>query len=173
MDNGERIAAGVGAAMAVLLQVVVAPHIALFAAVPNFMLAYALVIAVTRAQSCGLVMPFVLGLLFDLIGGGPVGACALLLVLATFLLSRASALVDNGTLFMPLAMLLVSSLAVELLYGVLLMACGMDVSPLQALVYRGLPCALYDAVIGLVMFPLVVRFVVRRGTQQPGTPTIL
>lgn len=173
MDSPERIAAGAGAVIAVLLQVIVAPYIALFSAVPNFMAAYALVIAVTRPQSCGLVMPFVLGLLFDLVGGGPVGACALLLVLATFLLSRASALVDNGTLFMPLAMLLASTLAVELLYGVLLMACGLDVSLLEALVTRGLPCALYDAVVGLVMFPLVVRFVVRRGARQPDVPTML
>ncbi|MDO4290565.1 MAG: rod shape-determining protein MreD [Eggerthellaceae bacterium] len=173
MGNGERTATAIGAVVAVVLQVVLAPNIALFAAVPNFLLAYALVVAITRAQSCGLVMPFVLGMIFDLVGGGPVGACALLLVLATFLLSRASALVDNGTLFMPLAMLLGSTLLVELLYAVLLLLSGAGLNPLEAFVYRALPCALYDMVAGLVMYPLVVRFVARRAAQQPGTPQIL
>lgn len=171
--SGFRVAVGVGALVVVLLQIVVAPNIALFAAVPNFILSYVLVVAVTSGASCGLVMPFVLGLLFDLVGGGPVGACAFLLVLATFLLSRAAALTDNGTLFMPLVLLLGSTLLVQVLYGVLLAMCGAVASPIEAFFYRSLPCALYDGVIGLVMYPLVMRFVTRRQAAQPETPTMI
>ena len=68
------IAVAVGAVVAVLLQVVVAPNIALFGAMPNFVVAYALLVAIVRPMAAGPVMPFVLGLVFDLVSGGPVGA---------------------------------------------------------------------------------------------------
>ena len=41
-----------------------------------------------------------LGLIFDLLGGGPVGAMAFVFVLVTFLASKAYSLLDNGTMFM-------------------------------------------------------------------------
>ena len=97
------IAVAVGAVVAVLLQVVVAPNIALFGAMPNFVVAYALLVAIVRPMAAGPVMPFVLGLVFDLVSGGPVGAMAFLLVLMTFLAARAFAVLDNDTLFMPLS----------------------------------------------------------------------
>ena len=112
------VAAGLGAVIAVLLQVVVAPNIALASALPNFVLAYALVLAVVRPDRTGPVLAFVLGLVFDLLGSGPVGAMAFLLVLVTFLASRAFSVLDNDTLFMPLVILVVSTLVVELLCGV-------------------------------------------------------
>ena len=118
------VAAGLGAVIAVLLQVVVAPNIALASALPNFVLAYALVLAVVRPDRTGPMLAFVLGLVFDLLGSGPVGAMAFLLVLVTFLASRAFSVLDNDTLFMPLVILVVSTLVVELFYAVFLMADG-------------------------------------------------
>lgn len=167
-----RIACVVGAVIAVVLQIVVAPNIALFGAMPNFLLCFAVVASIARAQSCGLAMPFVLGLLFDLLGGGPVGACALLLVVASFVASRAYLLLDNDTLFIPLALVVGSMFAVELLYGVLLMTCGLAVSPLEALVYRALPCAVYNCVFALVMYPIAMRFLAPRAPQQPSSPLV-
>ena len=43
----------VGAVVAVLLQIVVAPNIALFSAQPNFLLAYVLVVAIVRPNEAG------------------------------------------------------------------------------------------------------------------------
>lgn len=171
-EGSGRVASAVGALIALVLQVVLAPYISLNSAVPNFILAYVIVVAIVRAQSCGVVAPFVLGMLYDLIGGGPIGAYALLFALVTFLLSRAFSVLDNDTLFMPLALIIGSTLVVEMLYGVLLLACGVDVSPLEAFVYRSLPCALYDSVIGLIVYPIAVRTIARRAAQQPGTPLI-
>lgn len=166
MEDTGRIATTIGAVIAVLLQIIVAPNIALFSAMPNFILVYVLVVAILRPQQCGYVMPFVLGLLFDLMGTGVVGAMAFLCVLATFLSSRAFLVLQNDTLFMPLATLMISSLAVEMLYGAFLLSNGMDVSALDAFVYRGLPCALYDCVVGLIAYPIAAHFFAGSSKQQ-------
>ena len=166
------VAAGLGAVIAVLLQVVVAPNIALASALPNFVLAYALVLAAVRPDRTGPVLAFVLGLVFDLLGSGPVGAMAFLLVLVTFLASRAFSVLDNDTLFMPLVILVVSTLVVELFYAVFLMGTGFSAGPLDVFLYRALPCALYDCVVALVMFPLALRFLASRDPQQPGKPRL-
>ncbi len=162
MSNSGKIAVVIGAIIACLLQVVVAPNIAIAQALPNFMLAYVVVVSITMANTCGFVMPFVLGLIFDLIGGGPIGAMALLLVLVAFGLSRVFVVLDNDTLFITVILLIVSIFLVEIIHGLLVVACGTSVDLIGALVYRSLPCALYTCVFALIMYPLVVRFIARR-----------
>ena len=161
----EGFAVFIGAAVALLLQVVVAPNIALVGAVPNFILAYCLVVAIVRPHAAGLVMPFVLGLAYDLMSVSPVGAMSFLLVLATFAASRIFSVMDNGTLFMPLSILVLMTLAVEMAYGLFLLSSGLEVSLIDAFFFRGLPCSLYDAVLGLLIFPLAMRFI--SGSQKP------
>lgn len=166
-DDQLNLVVPIGAVAAVLLQLVLAPNIAIFGAVPNFMLAFVLVLAIVRGEQAGCALPFVLGMLFDLIGGGPVGAMAFLLVLASFAVSRVFSVINNDTLFMPLTVLVVATLLVEAFYGVFLIWFGYDVSALRAFLYRGLPCALYDSVIGLLLYPLAMRFMSGQ-SQQPG-----
>ena len=157
----------IGAIVAVLLQIVVAPNIALFSAQPNFLLAYVLVVAIVRPVDAGPVLPFALGLVYDLTGSGPVGGMAFLFVLVSFIASRAFSVLDNDTLFMPLTIFIVSALAAEMLYGVLLMALGLSASPLDAFLYRALPCALYDCVVGLILYPIMARLAAG-GSQDRG-----
>ena len=54
---------------------------------------------------------------FDLMGGGPVGALAFVLVLVTFLASRLFMALNNDTLFMPVAIMLALLLLVEMILG--------------------------------------------------------
>ena len=105
MGMSRTLAVVIGAALAVLLQVVVAPAMAIGGIVPNFLLAYALAVALARPHALGVVLPVVLGLLFDLLGGGPVGAMGLLLLLATLAVKRLYLMLDNDTLFIPLGLL--------------------------------------------------------------------
>ena len=49
----EGVVIAVGAVVALLLQIVVAPNIALFSAQPNFLLAYVLVVAIARPLDAG------------------------------------------------------------------------------------------------------------------------
>ena len=166
-DEQVNLVVPIGALAAVLLQLVLAPNVAIFHAVPNFMLAFVLVTAIVKGQQAGFALPFAMGLLFDLFGGGPVGAMAFLLVLASFAASRLFSVINNDTLFMPLTVLVVATLAVEMFYGLFLIWFGYDVAALQAFIYRGLPCALYDSVIGLLLYPLAMRFMSGQA-QQPG-----
>ena len=122
--------------------------------------------------SAGSVMPLVLGLLFDLMGGGPVGGMAFVLVLVTFLASRLFMALNNDTLFMPVAIMLACIMLVEVMYGLIVVVCGADVPLGEAFLYRTLPCMLYDCVIGLLLYPIAARLMVDRPRDQPGTPVL-
>lgn len=166
----ESIVIAVGAVLAVLLQIVVAPNIALFSAQPNFLLAYVLVVAIVRPLDAGPVLPFVLGLVCDLLSTGPVGGFAFLFVVVSFASSRAFSVLDNDTLFMPLTIFVIATFATEMLYGALLIALGLSVSPVDAFLYRALPCTLYDCVVGLVLYPIIARLLAD-GAQDRGPRT--
>ena len=126
----EGIVIAVGAVVALLLQIVVAPNIALFSAQPNFLLAYVLVVAIARPLDAGSALPFALGLVCDLLGSGPVGGYAFLFVIVSFIASRAFSVLDNDTLFMPVTIFVVATFAAEMLYGALLIGLGLSASPL-------------------------------------------
>lgn len=168
----ETVAGIIGAVIAVLLQVVLAPALSLFEAVPNFIVAYCVVRAVATPAAAGALVPFFCGLLFDLMGGGPVGAMAFVLVLVTFLASRLYLMLNNDTLFIPVAILLLSIVLAELLYSMVVVACGVGAPFGEAFLYRTLPCMLYDCVIGLLMYPIAIRTMVDRPLGQPGTPVL-
>lgn len=169
---GERntVALVIGCFIALVLQISIAPAVALFSAQPNFLLAYAVVVAIASPGTAGPVLPFAMGLLYDLTGTGPVGGMALLLVVACFIASRVFLVMDNDTVFMPIAIFVVVALVVELSYGILLIACGLQANPVEALLTRALPCALYDCAVGLVVYPLVAR-VLSGGAQNRGMRT--
>ena len=168
----EGIVIAVGAVVALLLQIVVAPNIALFSAQPNFLLAYVLVVAIARPLDAGSALPFALGLVCDLLGSGPVGGYAFLFVIVSFIASRAFSVLNNDTFFVPLVVIAVASFAVELLLGAFSLSIGVDVDLMSAIVYRALPCALYDCVIGLVLYPLAARVLAGAAPAQPGTPRL-
>ena len=168
----EGIVIAVGAVVALLLQIVVAPNIALFSAQPNFLLAYVLVVAIARPLDAGSALPFALGLVCDLLGSGPVGGYAFLFVIVSFIASRAFSVLDNDTLFMPLVIFVAATVLVEALYAAFLLALGFDAGALDVFLYRALPCALYDCVIGLVLYPLAARVLAGAAPAQPGTPRL-
>ena len=156
----ETVAGVIGAVIAVLLQITVAPAITLFEAVPNFIVAFCIVRAVATPASAGSVMPLVLG------------GMAFVLVLVTFLASRLFMALNNDTLFMPVAIMLACIMLVEVMYGLIVVVCGADVPLGEAFLYRTLPCMLYDCVIGLLLYPIAARLMVDRPRVQPGTPVL-
>lgn len=158
----ERIFVIVGAVVALLLQIVLAPYIAIGSAVPNFIVAYTCALAIARPQTFGPVMPFVLGLLFDFVGAGPLGAMAFSLTLFATVASRVYANASNDTVFMAIAFVLLGVLFVELSYAIFLLLFGYNASLFEAVAYRVAPCFVYDAVIALLVF-----FAARRFVQPP------
>lgn len=166
MMTPDRIAIIVGAVLAVILQFALAPYIAIASAMPNFMLAFVLIVAVSRPHSFSAVLPFVLGLLYDLMTGGPVGAMAFSLTAFSYLTARLYALFENDTLFMPLAMLALGALLVELSYGVFLLMFGYNAGLFEALAYRTFPCFVYDLVVSVVLYLFTSRFFRQSGTTR-------
>lgn len=158
MVTAERIFVMVGALAAIALQLFVAPYIAIASAVPNFVVAFAVVVAVCAPQSYGCLLPFVLGLVFDLIGGGPVGAMAFSLTLFTFLLARYVDHASNDSLFMSLAFIALGVLLVDLSYGVFLLLFGYNANLFEALAFRIAPCFAYDLVLSFLLCPFAKRF---------------
>lgn len=157
MITTERVATVIGALVAVLVQVLVAPHIAVGFAVPNFMAAFALVVAVARSESAGLALPFIVGLAYDLVSGGPVGAMAFAVTAVSSATAWAHRRAGNDTLFMALFVLVVGVLAVEVAYGAFILMLGYSASLLEALAYRVVPCFVYDAIIAVVLYLVLAR----------------
>ena len=162
----DRMIIVVGAVVAVLLQAFLAPHVAIGYAVPNILAAYCLSIAIVRADSAGPVLPFVLGLLYDLMSGGPVGAMAFSLTVFSMVASAVFQRANNDTVFMAVAVLLASVLLVELTYGMFYLLFGYSANFLEALAYRVFPCFVYDAVLALVIYLVLARFLRREAPLQ-------
>jgi rod shape-determining protein MreD len=157
--NRDRIIIGLGALVAFLLQIIIAPNIALFSATPNFILVYVLAVVLIRFDESLYVLAFVLGLLLDLLGTGPVGVTPFLLVALAFLVSRAYILLNNDTFFIPLAILVIAIALAEIGYAVALLALGALTGVIDALAYLVLPGILYNGVIGIVAYPLLARLI--------------
>lgn len=155
--SSERALVAVGAIVAVLLQVLLAPNIAIFSATPNFLIVYTLLVAMAVPDEDHYILAFVLGLTSDLLGYGPVGALSFLLILASFAASRLHTAFSNGTVFVPLIAMSVTIVVVEALYALFMLAVGGSMSIGDAFMYRALPATLYDCVLGLLLYPVVRR----------------
>ena len=167
MITAERMVAIAGAVVAVVLQVLLAPHIIVGFAAPNFAAAFCLALAIARPDGVSPVLPFVLGLLYDLLSGGPVGGMAFVLTAFSALTAWVFRRVNNDTLFMALSVLAASVLLVELSYGILYLLLGYAANVVEAFVYRVLPCFVYDAVLALISYLVIGRLAARSVPSQP------
>lgn len=166
-----RIVQVVGSVGAVLLQVAVAPNIQVLGAMPNFVLCWVIALAVANARNVGYVLPFLVGIAYDLVGSGPVGSMAFVCVASAFLASLLLRIFDNETVFIPIVIVVGMCLVSEVAYALLMMAFSLDVGLLESLVEVALPCAAYDIVIAVITYLLVKRFVFRE--KRPNEMTIL
>ena len=173
MEMRENAPVVIGAVLAVVLQLVVAPNIAIFSAMPNFIFAFCLLNAIVRPAAAGAVLPFVMGLASDLVVGTPLGSSSLLLVVFCFIASRAFAVLNNDTVLVPLVVLMASFLLVELFLGAFYLLFGLQADVAGAFLYRALPCGLYDCVAGLILYPLAARFLAPPSPMGPGAPANL
>lgn len=173
--NRENLIMIIGAAIVTVLQLVLAPYIAVEYATPNFMAVYAIVVAVVRPNSSRVgILAFAMGLLYNLFVGGPVGSLAIALLIICIVCGRGMAMLDNDTKFMPLAVVVVGILVTQVVYAILFVAAGGNVGLGDAFLYRALPCALYDIVIGFVMYLIMSALAAERSNHVSiGGPTLL
>ncbi|MDR3052910.1 MAG: rod shape-determining protein MreD [Coriobacteriales bacterium] len=153
--------------VAVVLQIMIAPNIAINDVVPNFMLVAVVLIAINHGTTPSCTAGFVLGLLYDLFAQGPLGVMALILTILAYSTSSLNKGMFANSWLIGLLTLVVAALFGELLHSVFLTVIGSETEFLKSLVIRTLPSMLYDAVLGLVLFPILARFGSRKKTE-PG-----
>lgn len=144
--------------VAVLLQIIIAPNIAIGGVVPNFLLVLVVVTAITYGSTRACVLGFILGLVFDLIGAGPVGVMSLVLALLGYMVGAVNKSMFSDGWVIPIITLAIAAFIGETLYGLVLTIIGYETSFFVSLVSRMLPGALYDTIFGLILFPLFSRF---------------
>lgn len=164
-----RVAGGI---VALLLQVAVAPFISLGQCTPNFIVAWCAACCIANPAKPPYLSAFLLGMAFDIAGGGPVGAMAFCLLVVTFAASRVYMVVSNDTVFMTVAFLLASVLMVEMLYGFLLASVQPSLPLGQALLYRSLPNSLYNFVVAAIVYPIVAFLQNRLASAGAEMPVI-
>ena len=158
------------AVIALLLQIIVAPYIAIEPAEPNFLAIAALAVAIALPEKASFGFSFGLGIAFDVFGGGPIGAMACCLLVVNALAIFAQRRLGNDTLFMNYVVLGVGLLLVEFFYGLLLLAFGFEATLGAVLLWRVLPCTLYNVVLGLAVLPILRHFS-PQNTTTTGIPT--
>ena len=94
----ESVLLAVGAVVAVVLQIVLAPNVAILGAMPNFALVYMATSAMLAKRDMVVVVAFCCGLALDLIGTYTVGVYAGLFVVAAFAAMRSAAFFGSDTL---------------------------------------------------------------------------
>ena len=144
------------AAVAVLLQVVVAPIIPIGAVYPSFIVPVVLALGLVRPTSGTYVYAFVLGLISDLLSHVPVGLTSALLLVACFGLARAFEYLDRSTAAMPIIALFVALFAYQAVVAVVMAFCGQG-GFIDLFAQRALLGTLYDGVIGILVYLVAAR----------------
>lgn len=152
---------GVPAALAIMvaavLQVAIAPHVAIGGVVPNVLLLVVITLAFFEGSEAGLYGGFATGLLLDLLGTGPVGAWALVLAVTGYVSGLVAQNVFAEGWLLPLTVAAVACLLAEGAYAAMLAVLGTSGGFAAALWTRVLPGAVYNAVLALLVYPWLAR----------------
>ena len=157
--------AAVGAVVAALLNLTIAPFLRIDAAQPDFVLISAVVWTVVGGIEGGLIWAFIGGLMIDFLSPRPLGSTAFALLLCVggaALLARA---LIRFRYVVPVVAVLVFSVVNALLFLVVYSALRGPVpasDPLAAVI----PAAIYDAMLAAIVGPLAVALIARRENRE-------
>lgn len=158
----------IGAAIAVVLQIIVAPLITFFSVVPGFIVSYVIVLGILRGGNSMYWYAFVLGMIADLLSQTPLGLTPFLLLIAVFVLSRVFEVLDQTTPAMPLIACAVTLLVFEVLFAVGLLIAGYE-GGISLIVSRALPATLINAIICVIYYFLMRRLPFERESSSAWT----
>jgi rod shape-determining protein MreD len=157
-----RVLPTIGAILgAALLQVGLAPYIAVAGVVPNFLLLVVVTLALVEGPGDGAWVGFTAGIIFDLLGNGAVGPMALVLTVIGYMAGLLHENMFAESWLLPLTVLAVASLASVLAYGLLLDVLGAGGPFVVTFFTKMLPEALYDTALALLVYPWLARLLRR------------
>lgn len=163
------IPAAIALAAAAVLQIALAPYLAIFGVVPKFLFVVVVVIALTEGSVAGCVAGFSAGLLLDLLGSGVVGPYALVMCVVGYLAGMLHANLFAEGWLLPVTTVFVASLGTELSYGIILSVLGLSGSFWHSLFTVMLPGAIYNTALALVTYPWLARLLrADRGVKSLG-----
>jgi rod shape-determining protein MreD len=149
----------VGALLAaLLLQVALAPYIAIAGIIPNILVLVVITLSFVEGPSRGAIAGFVAGLLLDFLSTGPIGAWALVLSVTGYLAGMLQENLFAEGWLAPVTVAVIAALAADLSYLVVLTVLGVAPAFWQSLGGVVLPRAVYNAVLVLLAYPWLARF---------------
>lgn len=144
-------------AIVVIAQIVLASNMQIGNAVPNFVTSFVIAYAMVRSDAPHYVLAFVMGLIVDLLGSSAVGLSSLCLLIAVFAVTLVSQTLGNDNLLMSIIVILIALFGVDLVYALFMVGAG-AASFSDAMLYRALPCTLYDATLGVIWYLVIMHF---------------
>lgn len=162
--------AAIGALLALVLQIVLAPNIAIAGTMPSFVIAYVVAMAMLLPSTPGYVIAFVLGMLTDLLGYGPVGVLPFILLIAVLSIDYAQKVFGNGTLFVSCIIVVAFVIAVHFFHAAFMVAVTSTYTLGDALLLIAIPQSLYDCIWGVLAYMLLRRILMP--AQSSGMPQI-
>lgn len=163
--NKRRKTVALLAVICAVLQVGVAPHLAIANGHPNLALVFAGLVALQTGGTYGIVAGFCAGLFYDLVTTGPIGLMAGLLTALGYVvgLGERSRLTDDAA--GSVRIFAAAAAAVELLYQLGLIIAGQGAGIADALLTRWLPSTLWDVIVFLPFCWVLSH-------RQAGTPQL-
>ena len=146
---------------AALSQAMLAPYMAIGGIVPNFMLLVTVTLALVEGPVTGCAAGFVGGLIFDLLGTGPVGPMALVLAVTGYLAGQLQENMFAEGWLMPITVVAIASLGSELAYGLILDLIGSGGPFVMTFVTKMLPGAVYNTALAMLVYPWLARILRR------------
>jgi len=147
--------------IAAVLQAGLAPYMAIGHVVPNFLLLVVVTLALVEGPAAGAGVGFAAGLMFDLLSSGPVGPMTIVLIITGYLAGLMHENMFAEGWLLPLTVLAVASLSAEVAYGLILDLLGAGGPFWLTFFTKMLPGAVYNTVLGLLVYPWLARFLRR------------
>jgi rod shape-determining protein MreD len=159
------LVAAVGAVVAALLDLTIAPYLTVAGAHPDFVLICAVIWTVVAGIEGGLIWAFIGGLMIDFLAPRPLGSTAFTLLVCVGGASFFSRLMGRSRYLMPIVAVLVFAIVNGLLF---LLVYGALRGPIPAADPIGvvIPGAIYDAVLAAIIGPIAVTATARRQREH-------
>lgn len=134
------------AVICLVLQLALAPNVALGNGHPNFALIFSACVALQVGGTRGVIAGFVAGLLFDLSTTAPIGLMAFCLTVSSFALGMEQRNRMAGDLGSAMGLFCAATLGVSLVYHLAMLLVGQASSIIDVVIFRALPAALLTVV---------------------------
>lgn len=157
--------AAVGAVVAALLELTLAPYLKVGSAQPDIVLVLAIIWTMVVGFEGGLVWAFLGGLMIDLLASRPLGSTSFVLLLCVGAAALVRRSLHRARYVSPIVTVLILALFSPLLFLVIYGMVRGPVGPAD-LVGTTVPRALYDTAIAAVLAPVAVLLQTRFGDQE-------